>query len=143
MNRECSQCGKDFPAKRPTARYCSSSCRAKASIERKRQKQVADVVASLPPIGTEDQGERAGRLVATVRRQLEDANTLDTYAGQQALILARRMDEFSPMENGSQLASLSKELDRLMTALLANVAPQADALDELQGNVVPMRRRRA
>ena len=139
MDRNCSHCGTSFPAQRPTARYCSSSCRSRASVQRKREGQVAEVVTNLP----ERPSDPASTLAGTVGRQLEGAKKRDTYAGQQALIIAERMDRLSPLDTGSQVAALSRELDRLMTALLANVAPEADALDTLQGNVVPMRQRRA
>ncbi|OYO16625.1 hypothetical protein CGZ93_17855 [Enemella dayhoffiae] len=108
-------------------------------MERKRGHQVAEVVAKLP----ERPASVSEGLLGVTARQLEAAGKLQTYAGQQAVIIARRMSDFSPMENGSQLAALSRELDRLMTSLLVDIAPEADALDELQGNVVPMRQRRA
>ena len=132
MKRACSRCGKTFEAKRSTAQYCSSSCRVRASQIRKSSAEVVN----LPQKSVEPAG-----LAATVEKQLRDAGKLDSYAGQQALFMARRLER-SAMDTGAAVAALSKELDRLMTAVMADVEAEPDALDEVQGQVLQMRGRR-
>lgn len=132
MQRQCAECGRSFEAKRPSARYCCSSCRGKASHKRKNGAEVV----SLP----HSDGDSSG-ITSAVEKQLLAAGKLDTYGGQQALFLAGRLER-SVIDSGSAVAALSKELDRMMTALLADVEQEPDALDEAQGKVLHMRTHR-
>lgn len=134
MQRQCERCGSVFEAKRERARYCSSSCRGMATKERARsgEKQVVD----LPKPSSAHAG-----LSTAVERQLREVGKLDSYVGQQAVFLAQRL-EASTVDTGSAVAALSKELDRLMSAILAEAEPDTDELDEIQGKVVAMRSRR-
>lgn len=74
-----------------------------------------------------------------VRAKLTAAGKLDSYRGQVAVFLAGRMER-SRVENAVSL--LSRELDRLMSEVLADVADEPDELDALQGQVIEMRTRR-
>lgn len=137
MLRNCVRCGSAFEAKRERARYCSGSCRAMATKDRARA-GAAPVVElpkpqPTPPVPT--------GVAAAVERQLRAAGKLDTYAGQQAIFLATRL-EASTIDTGSAVAALSKELDRLMGVLLADVEDDSDELDVIQTKVVAMRTRR-
>ena len=137
MERSCERCGALLVAKSPRARFCGSVCRAKASRERR-------LAASLAPAAAAEQppAESEG-LVAAVVRQLTSAGSIDTYAAQQALVLAERMSSSrSNADTGSAVAAVSKELDRLMSILLSDVKPKADLLDGLQDEVAQMRSRR-
>ena len=58
-------------------------------------------------------------LVASVREELEAAGRMDTFSGQLALQLARRLA--NPDESG--ISSLSKELRTVMAAALDGVTP--------------------
>jgi hypothetical protein len=63
-------------------------------------------------------------------RELEDAGRLDTVFGQAALVLARRIE--SPMETGSSIASMTKQLRETMVDALKGAAVAADPLDEIR-----------
>lgn len=68
-------------------------------------------------------------LVEAVERSLAAADALETIAGQAALVLAARMG--SPVETGSAVAALSRELSGLVAAAVRS-APVSDPLDELR-----------
>lgn len=105
----CEGCGEVFEARRTTARWCSDRCRKQAA-------RGSDAQASEPaaPVEPTDSG-----LVESVRRDLEAAGRVDTFAGQLALQLARRLS--TPDESG--ISSLSKELRTVMAAALEGVIP--------------------
>lgn len=133
MTRACAWCGGSFEAVRSTAKYCSSSCRAKASNAVKRggpaaPKAAPAPVADLPVRNT---------LAEAVRNELEAAERLETFLGAQAVALAGRIDAGG--DTGSAVAALSKELRAVMDAALAGAPKAADALDELANR----RRRKA
>lgn len=100
MLATCATCESEFEAKRSTAKFCSGRCR---NVGNRRGRS---------------NGEDSG-LEASVRRELERANTADSFAGQLAIELARRMS--SPGETG--ISSLSKELRTVMAAALEGKAP--------------------
>lgn len=121
MNTLCAGCGKTFDAKRKTARFCGPTCRQRSHRRPDRP------VAPVPPITPDGLSEPA--LVAAMRKELESAERLDTFLGQQALQLAAQMAAGG--ETGSAMAALSKELRAVMTEALANAPKAADSLDEL------------
>ena len=90
--RSCVVCGKAFEAQRSTAKYCGSSCRARASVS-------PGVVA----VAGEALAGIEGGLVGVTRAALEAAGVLDTVAGQQAVLLAERMTATG--ETGAAVAS--------------------------------------
>ena len=122
MTRTCEWCGEPFEAKRSTAKFCTSGCRAKSSNASKRAPKPAP--ASVTPLP-----ERSA-LVAAVERELTAAKRLDTALGAQAVALATRID--SGADTGSAVAALSKELRAVMDAALADAETAADPLDELR-----------
>ena len=123
MTRNCAWCGEAFQAKRPTAKYCGGSCRAKASNASKRAPRRAPV--ELPPAPA----PADGGVVAAVSAELEAADRAESFLGAQALALAARIDAGS--DTGSAVAALSKELRAVMDAALADAPKAADKLDEL------------
>jgi hypothetical protein len=135
VDRSCEVCGKALTSTRKDARYCSSSCRGKAVAKRRLAAQAAEVVVPISPAAPP--AETSG-LRATVAEQLRKVKRLDTVAGQQALLLADRL-EHSTLDNGSAVAALSKELDRLTAALLSDLREEPDALDDAQGQVLEFR----
>jgi hypothetical protein len=136
--RECALCGKAFNAKRATAKYCGSSCRAKRSTRNKR-------IASLGAAG----GEVVGRVgvVAPIadpspdlpssvfnmtQQTLVQAGKLASPQGATALIIAGRLDS-STIDTSAGIVALSRELDRLIANVLNAVERETpDELDELQ-----------
>jgi hypothetical protein len=106
----CASCGDDFEAKRSTAKYCSATCRKRAA--RSRPDPSTDTTSS-----SGDEHD----LIATTRRELEAAGRVETFAGQLALQLAKRLA--TPDESG--VSALSKELRTVMSAALDGVTPPA------------------
>jgi len=126
VTRNCAVCGKRFEAKRSTAKYCGSTCRARQAQGIKPSRPARDVdmpAASVTPLVAENP------LVAMVRRKLEDAGQLDTVLGQQAVMLAERLA--TQEDTGSAVAALSKELRAVMDAALKDAPKAADRVDEL------------
>lgn len=121
MQRNCAFCGKSFQAQRPTAKYCSGSCRANMSVSKPKQ----DVPVVAPVVDGPTPG-----LVEAVRAELEAAERLNSVLGQHALELANRIVSAPGMNAG--VASLSKELSRVMGEALASSTVVADPLDELR-----------
>lgn len=110
MRRHCGICGRPYEAKTNASRYCGSTCRNRKAR------------------GSAPIAETVGELPAQTRAQLEAAGRLDTVIGQQAVRLAEQIC----VETGSSLAALNRELRATMAEALADVAPVADALDELK-----------
>ena len=104
---------------------------------RRRGETVAPAASSETEVLATSAGDD-GALVKSVERALDEAGK-DGWRAQQAIQLARKLS--TPGEAGS--AALSKELDRLMGELMADVRSEPDELDQLTENVVPMRRRRS
>jgi hypothetical protein len=122
----CAGCGEDFEARRATAKWCSDRCR-KATRRRSPE----------PASDTSPPAEHDTGLVDSVRRELDRADRLDTYPGQLALQLARRLS--NPEESG--ISGLSKELRTVMTAALEGTAPPPSE-DEDDNEVARARRAR-
>lgn len=132
MQRTCAHCGKSFTAKRPTAKYCSSSCRGKATHARQ-QGKVVDLAAR------QAEEQPTGGLVAITEERLRDADLLDTPGGQQVLLVARRM---TTAVSDAAVAGLSKEYRTLLAEVLAGTE-EPDGLDDARQTVVEFRRRRS
>lgn len=114
----CASCGKTFQAARSNARWCSNPCRHRGASP------AGDAAPAEP--------DAPSGLVASVRRELESAKAVDTFAGQLALQLAKRLS--TPEESG--ISSLSKELRTVMAAALEGRTPptaeQAEPEDEVE-----------
>lgn len=126
MKRNCVICGGEFEAKRSTAKYDTASCRARAS-------QGAAVLGFTPERSTEDAG-----VVAATRRELEDAERLETALGQAALVLARRVE--SDRDTGSAAAALTREWRATLAEAVKGAGAQASPLDRARDELA---RRRA
>lgn len=151
MERRCVRCDRPFSAKRSSAKYCGSSCRGMASQERARaggevvdlsSRSVATEFAQALLGGMPDNTGERPRVYRMVEQRLSVAKKLETTGGQQALFLAFRLEN-SQGDTGSAIAALSRELDRVLTMVLDDVKTEPDALDQAQGSVLQLRRRRA
>lgn len=118
MTRPCDVCSKPYDAKRPNSRFCSATCR-------QRNQRNPAPVAEVVPLGSNPSG-----LVEAIRRELEEADRVDTVLGQQALELAGRI--VSPLSTGASVATLSRELRTVMAEATAGASLAADPLDELR-----------
>lgn len=122
-------CGKIFKTTSPRARYCSSTCRSRASRAGTSSPNVISLpVAAAAPAGQAEQSDEP-LLVATTRRELDDAGKLDTALGQQALLLAMRMCE--PFASAAAVASLAKRHSDLIAQLVPPAPGKPDEIDEL------------
>ena len=123
LKRTCAHCGEEFIAKRPTAKYCGTTCRTRATRAR-------ESGATAAPIVPADHGfdEVPSGLIEVTRRTLDDSGVLDTVSGQSALLLAARLG--SNHETGAAMAALSKQLEALVASALASVS-RADRMDEV------------
>lgn len=115
--RACDHCGDSYTAQRSDSRYCSSGCRSKATLARKRAPR-ASVVTMPGATGP-------GMIEAAVREQL--GSQLDTVVGRQAVAAAQRLD-------GSVSDSAFSPMSRRLHELLDQAA-QAAALAASKGGV--------
>ncbi len=132
MQRACDICQTMFEANRSDKRYCSQNCRKRAQrtgvAKSETTVKAGGGLAVVPdPPAMPMQPPVGGELVTSTERALRDAGRLDTWQGQAALELARRIDMSSRVETGSAYASLHRELRAAMTEATrgANVAKSA------------------
>ena len=131
MERSCDLCGTAYTPQRATSKYCGTTCRTRATRARQSGRPILTKFPSpAAPRSLPDPDEDG--LVASTRRQLEQAGRLDTIAGQTALLLAQRLAEARSMDTGSSLAAVSKELRSVVAEALAGVAVEDDPVDELR-----------
>lgn len=146
--RACDECGTAYEAKRRTSKYCSTKCRTRVSRRTSKSpaakpKAAAGTVTQLPTAGgpldetspanpnTEDV---CGSLAEQVRKSLTDYQALDTISGAQAIRVARQIDRGG--DSGSAVATLSKELSRLVGEAKVEAAPRIkDAADDVMARV--------
>lgn len=120
MNRTCAACGKPFVAKRSTAKYCGSSCRAKVST--------GAVVLLNPDAPTPDATERGPQEESTLRVLLH-ADRADHPLGVAALALSRDIDSRETPVNMRTAAI--KQLSVTLSEALKG-ATTGSAVDELR-----------
>ena len=151
---ECG-CGVEFSPIRSDGRYASTTCRSRAFRRAKANAADAQLVAdatvvsiagrrvkaSTPTAPTTPGAGGMGGVEAAITRELGDA--LLTSLGQQAIVLARRLDEHT--DTGSALASVSKQLVVLTAAALREKAPDAenDLVGTVQADVIAIRQQYA
>lgn len=137
LTARCEWCGQDFEAQSPRARFCSSSCRGKAN--RRRPGLAEDV----PGGSGEDRAdpEAAARperppapvydtLAEQVAATLSELKALDTISGRAAVRVAQQIDRGG--DTGSAVATLSKELSRLVEEAKVESAPlRRDDVDDI------------
>jgi hypothetical protein len=111
-NLTCQACGNDFVG-RADAKTCSNACK------KRRLKN--------PGIAQE---EPSDALIAAVELELEKHGAVDSRPGQQAIQLAKMMSGKFAMATG--VASISKELDRMIRVAIEESVVVADPLDELR-----------
>jgi hypothetical protein len=136
MKRNCNECGRSYQAQRPQSKFCKPSCRVRHSRKPKSVPVTSGKERAGPDAISIDQGEdlanegESSPLVIATRKRLEAAGVADSMEGQQALSIATQM---SGRETAGGMASLSKELSRVMAeAMRAAVPLMADSMDELK-----------
>lgn len=108
----CQACGKDFQGQK-NAKTCSDACRKR----RLRNPKIAE-------------SEPSDALIESVESELQKHGALDSRPGQQAIQLARMMSGKFAMATG--VASISKELDRMIRVAIDESNVALDPLDELR-----------
>ena len=161
MDKTCQECNEPFEAKRPSARFCSTTCRVRHHRKKgprlpadvKRAAAAATIRAAKAEAGqTADHEEeheaeateeasassdppapaRARITVeSTVYDELERAGKVATVLGQSALVLARRLD-LPTMDTGSAVAALVKQLETTLAAAIGATADDDDELAKLR-----------
>lgn len=81
---------------------------------------------------------RSTKVVRATKAELDKAGRLDTALGQQALVLARRIDEAT--DSGSALAAVAKELRVTLAEATKAASSTADPVDELRARREARRR---
>ncbi len=118
MERTCARCGETFQARRSTARYCGSGCRARDAKDRQKAATVTSLASAAVP-----------SLMASVRSALEAAERDESPAGVASLILAARID--AGTETGNAVAAMTRQLHASLSEALRDVEASGDAVDEL------------
>lgn len=124
MTRNCDFCGRSYQAIRETSKFCQPKCRVYNANAKKNPKAPKPQPSREPVLESGDVS-----LVEVTRVTLEEADRLNTVAGQQALRIAQAM---SGRETGAGIAALSKALSTVMSEALEDVPAMADSLDELK-----------
>lgn len=117
MMRPCDVCGTPYEAKRKTSRYCSATCRVRAS----RAGGVESNVVQLPqPSDDSDAGPLETATRATLVEVEKDAHPL----GVALLSLARRLDN-PGADSISSLSAGMKRYDEMLASLTRGHAQTA------------------
>ena len=130
FERTCDECGKAYTARHPRSRYCSTPCRVRVS------KRPSKIPAALGEKAAEVKPEAPlyDTLAETVRHQLAEIEALGTISGVAAIRVAQQIDR--GRDTGSAVATLTRELSRLIEEAKAEAAPRIrDAVTDLQADV--------
>ena len=119
MVRECGSCGRTYRATRSGHRYCSATCRKRAS-----RGALRSVVAGAVAAGSSS-------VEAAVRAELQRDGRASSALGAVAVVLARRLDHGG--DTGSAVATLVRELRTTLAAVKAyGSASAGSVVDELR-----------
>jgi hypothetical protein len=133
--KPCDVCGQPFEAKRPTARYCSARCRQRARRSGLAGARAGAVIVPFPePAG--------GPLVRALEGDLRRAGQLDTWQGQAALDLVRRL-EASTADTGSSYAALHRELRAAVAEALKGANAPKSVLQQRRDELAARRAKRS
>ena len=127
MTRECDQCGKSFEAKRSTAKYCGSTCRARRATGQPPVKLASP--ADVTPLPRPDAGER-GPVAAATLIMLTDCARESTPLGVLALHLAATIDDLMTPANAK--AALAKSLRETLAEAVKGANVADNPVDELR-----------
>lgn len=148
MTRICEcGCGVEFTPRKSTGRFASATCRVRWNRAQKRGLAEADMVADATVVAISARrntkrpaaGSSVGSVVAALRKELGDA--INTTLGQQALVLAERID-MRVDTSGSAVAALSKQLIVVTAAAHRVATPEQAAVDPVaavQAQVIAIR----
>lgn len=148
MDRPCDVCGEPFVAQRSTAKYCGEVCKKRAQRAKAKAEGVsAQAAASAKVLAISERTARrpakGGRRTLCVedRVAVELGELADTALGQQALLIARRLDERVDT-SGSAVATLSRQLSALL-AEAASIQAASEPVSDDDGDPIAFLVRRA
>lgn len=144
MQRACDSCGEAYEALRPASKFCSPTCRKRASRGATTPKVVTDsetapvtggdiVPFPVPPPPDREAGEVESALLA----ELTKVERGGTSLGRAALALARRVDE--GRDTGAGLASLVKQLEATSKAATADVKSAVSPVERMRDELAERR----
>lgn len=150
MTRICEcGCGAEFTPRKSTGRFASDTCRVRWNRAQKREAADGQMLADATVVAIAGRRRSSTAsaaavegVTAAVRAELGAA--VNTSLGQQALVLAQRIDDRIDT-SGSAVAALSKQLVILTAAALAGQAPdaEADPVAAVQAQVLSIRQANA
>lgn len=149
MQRACDSCGDAYEALRPASKFCSPTCRKRASRGATTPKVVTDsettpvTLGDMAPIGvlpTPTEPEM-GEVESALLEELSAVDRAKTSLGKAALALARRVD--SGRDTGAGMASLVKQLAATSKDAVADVKSAASPLDRMRDELAERRSRGA
>lgn len=150
MTRICEcGCGAEFTPRKSTGRFASTACRVRWNRAQKRQESDAGLLADAKIValaGRRRTPQKPTAAVASVEAAVraELGDVVNTSLGQQALLLAQRMDQRVDT-SGSAVAALSKQLVILTAAAMGGAEPDAaaDPVAAVQAQVLSIRQAHA
>lgn len=146
MDRPCDVCGVLYEAKRPSSKYCSGTCRKRASrgvvtLPEVTKREITPVTeGEVPAIAVLPRPEEVepGPVESALLAELDEVERTETALGQAALALARRVDV--GRDTGAGLASLVKQLEATKNSAMANVKSDKSPLDLMRDELAERRR---
>jgi hypothetical protein len=125
----CEACGKTLVGKRNGAKFCDSTCRSRASRRAKAGPAKPDDAPPAVPVAEYDS------LADQIKASLTELEALATISGMAALRIAQQIDR--GRDSGSAVATLTKELSRLVVEAKVESAPRRkDGADEIASRVI-------
>jgi hypothetical protein len=126
---------RSFQATRRDAKCCSDLCRAKLNIRKRRMRALGSVDGGFSPgqpsaLSLSPSPSPLVAVTTVTEEALRRAGKLGSPQGAMLLVIADRLDH-DEMETCAGLVALSRELDRLLGAVLKG-SEEPDKLDELE-----------
>jgi len=140
MERPCDICGDTYEAKRPASKYCSGTCRKRASRGVVKAPDLTKGDWGLIALPVSAREIEQGPVESALLAELKTAERDNTTLGQAALTLARRVD--IGRDTGAGLASLVKQLEATKTSATADVKSAASPLDRAKDQLAERRAQR-
>ena len=141
MIRPCDVCGDPYEAKRPNSKYCSPTCRKRASRGAVATSEVTGSDGDLIALPVSAREIEQDSVEAALLAELKTAERDNTTLGRAALSLARRVD--GGRDTGAGLASLVKQLEATVKAATADVKKADSPLDRMRDELAERRSRGA
>lgn len=129
----CAECGTVFEARSSRAKYCSPKCRK--AVSRRPSKQGKLEAEGAPQVPTAPPAPEYDSLADQIKNSLTELEALNTISGMAALRVAQQIDR--GRDSGSAVATLTKELSRLVTEAKRESEPKRkDAADAIASKVI-------